>query len=90
MGWVPPDMMGKDFDEESQLKEEQEARKNPLDDKVDHRKDLLTFQIALINKQNHALNIDCLVKNGQILFDRVKVFPENGLKETQKSWMGDE
>ena len=90
MGWVPPDMMGKEFDEETQIKEEQEARKNPLDDKVDHKEDHLVFEIALINKSNHALNIDCLVKNGQILFEKVRVYPENGLQESQRSWMGDE
>ena len=89
MGWVPPDMMGKEFDEETQFKEEQEARKNPLDAKVDHKEDYLTFQISLINKENHAISIDCFVKNSQIMFEKVKVFPENGLQETQKSWMGD-
>lgn len=43
------------------MREELEARKDPLNAKLDHREDETRFEISLINAENEALTIDCLV-----------------------------
>jgi len=60
-GMLPPEMMGKDYDENELLKEEIEARKNPFEDKMDHKEDITRFEISLVNTKNEAFCVNCFV-----------------------------
>ena len=65
-GLMPPNMMGKEYDEGEMLREEIEARKDPIQAKLDDEEDQTVFEISLINTRNQALTVDCFVKNGEI------------------------
>ena len=73
-------MMGPEFDEENAIQEEIEARKDPYEGKVDAKDDKVSFEIAIINRRNEALCIDCASTNGQIYFNKVRVHEENGIQ----------
>ncbi len=51
-GMLPPEMMGKEYDEHETIKEELEARRNPFEDKMDHKEDLTRFEISLVSVEN--------------------------------------
>lgn len=51
-GMLPPEMMGKEYDEQESIREELEARRNPFTDKKDHKEDLTRFEISLVNVEN--------------------------------------
>ena len=44
------------------MKEEIETLKDPLEHKNDHKEDVTSFEISLVNKNNHAMSIDCFVQ----------------------------
>ena len=77
---MPPDMMGKDYDESEIIREGIEARKDPFEHKVDHKEDKTAFEIALINKRNAGLVLTCAVSNGKIDIDRVKFLDKDAVK----------
>ena len=80
-GLVPPDMMGKEYDEEEIIREEMEARKDHLSEKLDHKEDTSNFEVSLVDIDNKAITIDCVVKNGEITFGKVRIFTADGIKE---------
>jgi len=49
---MPANMQGKEYDEETLVKEEIERNKNPLEEVYDDRDDEITFEIAIVNKRN--------------------------------------
>jgi hypothetical protein len=51
-GLMPANMQGKEYDEETLVKEEIERNKNPLEEVYDDRDDEITFEIAIVNKRN--------------------------------------
>jgi len=67
------------------LREEIEARKDPYRDKLDHKEDRTRFDISIVNTDNAALNFECLVINGEVNFNRVRFFNEEGIRESQNS-----
>ena len=86
-GLMPPDMQTKEYDEEEILKEEIEGSKPLFQDKQDHKEDKTPFQITLIDKQNRAMSIDCVVSEGQILFNKVRVHKDDGIQQSQRTWL---
>jgi hypothetical protein len=61
-GFVPPNLMGKDFDDDAVLKEEMEARSSKdLEKAFDDTDDKTNFEIAIVNRANQALCIDAMV-----------------------------
>lgn len=84
---VPPNMMGKEFDEENIMQEEIEARRNPLKDVLDNEDDHTCFEISIVNRADMAMNIDCKIHNGEITFGKVRMFGEKGLINARKTWV---
>lgn len=82
-----PDMMGKEFEDEEMIKQELEGLKDPFEEKYDHKEDKTAFEVALVNTRNEATSIDCAVSNGQIVFNRVRVYQEDGLNRSQQTWL---
>ena len=80
---MPPNMQGKEDQEEEMILEELEARKDPLAAGRDHEEDKLKFEISVVNKRNEALSINCWVDNGRIGMGQVRVFREDGIKQAQ-------
>ena len=56
-----------------------EKLKDPLVDKLDHKGDVTSFEISLVNKENHAMSIDCFVMNGKIQFNKVRIYTVDGI-----------
>ena len=80
-GFVPPNLMGKDFDDEEVLKEEMDARSSKdLEKAFDDTDDKTNFEIAIVNKANQALCIDAMVSNGEVSFNKPRLLMEDGLK----------
>ena len=77
---APPDMMGKEFDEDEMMKEEMEGQKHLFAHKYDHKDDKTPFEITLVNKENHALSIDCSVCHGKIYFNKARVYTDKGIQ----------
>ena len=61
-GMASNDMVGSQEDEQEAMKEEIETLKDPLEHKTDHKEDVTSFEISLVNRNNHAMSIDCFVK----------------------------
>lgn len=78
-GMVPPNMMGREFDDDYIMKEDIEEKRNPVERVVDHEDDRTLFDITMVNKNDSALNMDCTLYNGEIIFGKVRVFDKNGL-----------
>jgi len=80
-GLVSPSMMGKEYEEEEMMREDLENRKNHLDRAglLDDPDDQTHFEISIVNKYNTALNLDACVIDGQLVFNKIKVVPEDGI-----------
>lgn len=83
---VPPDMMGQEYDEEYLIKKDFEERRDPRKDYMDHKDDITCFEISIVNRKNMAVNIDCTVNSGDIIFGKVRVFDQDGLEVVKQSW----
>lgn len=68
-------MMG--YDEDETRKEYMEGLKNPAEHLLDDEDDFTMFDIALINRQNRALYVDCNVRMGEIKFNRFAVIDKD-------------
>jgi hypothetical protein len=87
-GFLPPDMMGREYDDELALREEVEKRSTKERDQAyDDTDDQTCFEIAIINQHNQSLVIDAKVYNGDITFNQTKLIMQNGLAHSQKSWI---
>ena len=80
-------MQGKEFDEQEIIREEIEATKDPYADKKDHDGDKTVFEITVVNKKNHAMAIDCIVEEGKISFNSMRVYPDDGIRRSQRNWI---
>lgn len=76
---VPPNMMGREFDDDYIMREDMEDKRNPVEAVVDHEDDRTIFDITLVNKSDMALNMDCSIYNGEIVFGKLRVFEKDGL-----------
>lgn len=76
---VPPNMMGREFDDDYIMKEDIEEKRNPIERVVDHEDDRTLFDITMVNKNDSAFNMDCTLYNGEIIFGKARMFPKNGL-----------
>ena len=72
-GMVPPNMMGREFDEDEIMKEELEARRDKRKAVMDHVDDRTNFEISIINKKDMCLTVDCQSYNGEITFGKVLI-----------------
>ena len=70
---VPPNMMGREFDEEEIMKEELEARRDKRKSIMDHVDDRTNFEISIINKKDMCLTVDCQSYNGDITFGKLLI-----------------
>ena len=59
-------MVGKEWEEEEIIREELERKINPLDAVYDDPDDELSFEIAVVNKQNKALIMAAKVKESNV------------------------
>lgn len=64
-------MMGNEFDEDQLIKEEIEARRDNRKTVMDHEDDKTCFEIAIVNKRDMAVIIDCKTQDGEITFGKV-------------------
>ena len=76
---VPPNMMGREFDDDYIDRENMEEKRNPVESVVDHEEDNTLFDITVVNKSDMAINLDCSIYNGEIIFGKVRVFDKHGL-----------
>jgi hypothetical protein len=76
---VPPNMMGREYDDDYIMKEDIEERRNPIESVADHEEDQTIFDLTMVNKSDMALNVDCSIYNGEIVFGKMRVFSSNGL-----------
>jgi len=53
---------------------------------MDHEDDKTNFEIAIINKRNMALVLDCQTQDGQITFGKIQLSSDNGLEYAKSSW----
>ena len=61
--------------------------KDPFEGRLDHDEDKTSFEIAFVDKHNHAMCIDCVVENGKIHFNKVRIYEENGMQQSQRTWL---
>ena len=52
--------------------------RDPAEMLQDHQDDFTPFEISIINKRNEAMLLDCLVKSGEIHFDKIMLEKEEG------------
>ena len=65
-GLMPQHMQGKEWEEEEIIREELAKQVNPLDAVYDDPDDELSFEIAVVNKQNKALIMAAKVKESNV------------------------
>jgi len=78
-------MMGKEYEEEEMMREDLENRKNHLDRAglLDDPDDQTHFEVSIVNKYNTALSLDACVIDGQLVFNKIKVVPQEGIQFTK-------
>ena len=81
---VPPHMMGGEYDEDSVIQEEMEARRYKLKPFVDHDDDQTLFEISIVNRSNQCMTYSCFSHNGEIIINKVQVTPENGIEQAKE------
>ena len=52
--------------------------RDPAEMLQDHQDDFTPFEISIINKRNEAMLLDCLVRSGEIHFDKIMLEKEEG------------
>ncbi len=50
---------------------------------MDHEDDKTCFEIAIVNKRDMAVLIDCKTQDGEITFGKVQVRKERGLESAK-------
>ena len=81
-------MLGGDYDEEQEMKDELEARSTADQDKAfDDKDDQTCFEISIVNKHNEALSLDARVYNGEITFNKVNLIRNDALKVVNQTWL---
>ncbi len=87
-GFLPPNMMNKEEEDEEALREEIEERGTRDRDKAfDDTDDQTCFEITIVNKHNQALCIDAKVYNGDITFNKTRLLMQDGLAVSQRTWL---
>ena len=71
--------MGREYDDDYIMKEDIEERRNPIESVADHEEDQTIFDLTMVNKSDMALNVDCSIYTGEIVFGKMRVFSSNGL-----------
>lgn len=61
--------MGTNYDDKENMIHRDEVLSDPTKKLLDDESDMLFFEIAIINKQNKAVVMDCRVKNGELLIN---------------------
>ena len=85
---MPPDFANKEYDEETIVKDEIKIRSNDDREKAyDDSDDITCFEISVVNKKNQAMSIDAKVYNGEVKFNKIKLYKEGGLNSTQQTWL---
>ncbi len=65
---LPPDFDLPEYDEEEIEKEYIDANKNPMDKISDHKDDISTFEICIINKRDEGVFIQANLSEQEIRF----------------------
>ena len=86
-GITPPNMVGTEYDEDELMRAEIEGRRDPVAEEYDPEDDKTFFEISIVNRNNKALSIDCRVSNGEVIFNKVRLFKENGISGAKKTWL---
>ncbi len=79
--------MGTNYDEKEQIKHRNEVLSDPSQKLLDDESDIIFFEIAIINKQNKAVVMDCRVKNGELLINQLFNIKDNANEFVSSVWV---
>lgn len=67
------------------MREDLENRKTPLEkaELLDDEDDKTEFEISIVNRHNKALTFEAIVKEGQFMFNKIKVVNDEGIQFTK-------
>ena len=85
-GFLPDQLLQRDYDELEVMKEELKEDREPQKDIVDHKEDVTTFEVSIVNRANQCVNIDCRAHNGTIELGKVRIFEEQGWQRAREHY----
>lgn len=76
---LPPDLDQPEYDEKEIAKEHEEANSDAARHVTDHKDDMTSFEICLINKDDSGLFIGAFVRQSEVNFVKIITVEKNAL-----------